>query len=144
MTGFAAQGEGPSAFLIDAELYADIEAVSISMSEVLDDLWEGGSPDPVIIDDATSSEIQAALHLTRRSADIQVDLAFQLCERLPGVWEALHAGLIDLPRARILSDLTLPLPEELAREVTETALVRAPSSHDRSAASSSAATDHFG
>ena len=35
-------------------------------------------------------------------------------------------GLIDLPRARILSDLTMPLPRELAREVTETALERAP------------------
>ena len=69
--------------------------------------------------------MQAALSLTRRSADIHVDLAFQLCERLPGVWEALHSGLIDLARARILSDLTMPLPQELAREVTETALVRA-------------------
>ncbi|MGH3667332.1 MAG: DUF222 domain-containing protein, partial [Acidimicrobiia bacterium] len=73
------------------------------------------------------SEVQAALPLTRRSADIQVDLASLLCERLPGVWEALHEGLIDLARARILSDLTSPLPEELARKVTETALVRAPS-----------------
>ena len=75
-----------------ARVCADIEAVSVSVSVVLDDLWEGASPDPVIVDDATSSEIQAALHLTRRGADIQVDLAFQLCERLPRVWEALHAG----------------------------------------------------
>ena len=74
--------------------------------------------------DTSSSEVQAALSLTRRSADIQVELTFLLCERLPGVWEALHAGLIDLARARILCDL--PLPVELAREVTETALVRAP------------------
>ena len=70
--------------------------------------------------------MQAALHLTRRGADIQVDLAFLLCERLPGVWEAFHEGLIDLARARILSDLTMPLPRELARQVTETALERAP------------------
>ena len=36
-------------------------------------------------------------------------------------------GLIDLARARILSDLTYHYLEELARKVTETALVRAPS-----------------
>ena len=111
---------------IDAELYADIEGVSVSLSEELDDLWEGGSPDPVVVGEATASETQAALSLTRRAAGIQVDLAFQLCERLPGVWKALHEGLIDLGRARILSDLTSPLPEELARDVCDAALERAP------------------
>ena len=109
-----------------ARIYADIEAVSVSVTEELDDLWEGTIPDPVIVEDATASEIQAALHLTRRAAGMQTDLAYQLCERLPGVWAALHEGLIDLARARVLSDLTSPLPEDLAREVTETALVRAP------------------
>jgi len=112
---------------IDAELYADIEAVSVSVTDTLDDVWEGAVPDPVVVGEATASEIQAALGLTRRAAGIQTDLAFQLCERLPGVWEALHAGLIDVPRARVLSDLTMPLPRELARQVTETALLRAPS-----------------
>jgi len=105
-----------------ARLYADIESISESVSEL--DL-----PDEADLQDifeTTSSEIQAALHLTRRSADIQVDLASLLCERLPEVWEALHSGLIDLPRARILTDLTFSLPVELAREVTETALERAP------------------
>ncbi len=112
---------------IDAELYADIEAVSGSVAEELDDLWEGGSPDPQVVGEATASEIQAALHLTRRAAGLQTDLAFQLCERLPGVWAALHEGLIDLARARVLSDLTMPLPRQLAREVTSTAMERAPS-----------------
>jgi hypothetical protein len=113
---------------IDAELYADIEAVSGSVAEELDDLWEGASPDPEIVGNATASEVQAALSLTRRSADIHVELAFLLCERLPRVWEALHAGLIDLPRARILSDLTMPLPRDLARQVCDNALERASSS----------------
>jgi hypothetical protein len=112
---------------IDAELYADIEGVSVSVADELDDLWEGASPNPVIVGEATASEIQAALSLTRRAADIHVELAFLLCERLPRVWEALHAGLIDLPRARILSDLTMPLPRDLARQVCDTALERAPS-----------------
>ena len=112
---------------IDAELFADIEGVSVSLAEELDDLWEGVSPDPVVVGDATASEIQAALSLTRRAAGIQVELAFLLCERLPGVWAALHEGLIDLPRARVLSDLTMPLPRDLARQVCDIALERAPS-----------------
>jgi len=105
-----------------ARLYADIQSVSDSVSELeyLDD------PDSQVVFETASSEVQAALTLTRRSADIQVELASLLCERLPRVWEALHVGMIDLPRARVLSDLTLPLPEELAREVTDTALERTP------------------
>jgi hypothetical protein len=106
-----------------ARMYADIQSVSESVSE----LTFPEDPDPKDLFETASSEVQAALSLTRRSADIQVELAFLLCERLPGVWAALHEGLIDLARARVLSDLTLPLPRELAREVTETALVRAPS-----------------
>jgi hypothetical protein len=110
-----------------ARLYADIQAVSMSVADELDDLWEGATPDPGMVEEATASEVQAALCLTRRAAGIGVDLAYQLCQRLPGVWVALHEGRIDLARARILSDLTSPLPEELARQVTENALVRAPS-----------------
>jgi len=83
-------------------------------------------PDPQVVFETASSEVQAALNLTRRSADIQVELASLLFCRLPRVWEALNQGLIDLARARILSDLTLPLPEELARQVTNTALDRLP------------------
>jgi Domain of unknown function (DUF222) len=111
---------------IDAELYADIQAVSVSVTEELDDLWEGETPDPEIVEDATAAEIQTALCLTRRAAGIQTDMALQLCQRLPGVWEALHSGLIDMARARILSDLTMPLPRELARQVCDAALDRAP------------------
>jgi Domain of unknown function (DUF222) len=105
-----------------ARLYADIQSVSDSISELV----YPEDPTPQDIFDTASSEVQAALNLTRRSTEIQVDLASLLCERLPRVWEALYAGLIDLPRARILSDLTSPLPEELARQVTNTALEWAP------------------
>jgi len=105
-----------------ARMYADIQSVSESVSELA--LPE--DPDPQHLFETASSEVQAALSLTRRSADIHVEQAFLLWERLPRVWEALHAGLIDLVRARILSDLTLPLPEELARSVTDSALERAP------------------
>ncbi len=106
-----------------ARVYADIHSVSESVTE----LHYPEAPNPQDIFETASSEVQAALSLTRRSADVQVELAFLLCERLPAVWEALHAGLIDLPRARVLSDLTMPLPRELARQVCDTALERAPS-----------------
>ena len=104
-------------------MYADIQSVSESVSG----LAFPEDPDPKDLFDTSSSEVQAALSLTRRSADIQVELAFLLYERLPAVWEALHAGLIDLARARILCDLTMPLPRELARQVCDIALERAPS-----------------
>ncbi len=74
---------------------------------------------------STASEVQAALTLTRRAGEVHTDLAFQLRERLPGVWQALHNGLIDLAKARVLSDQTCHLPRELAQQVTEAALERA-------------------
>jgi hypothetical protein len=110
---------------LQAELYADIQAVSMSVADELDDSWEGATPDPGMVEEATASEVQAALCLTRRAAGIGVDLAYQLCQRLPGVWAALHEGRIDLARARILSDLTSPLPRDLAQKVCDTALERA-------------------
>jgi hypothetical protein len=67
-----------------ARLYADIQSVSESVPAL--DYPE----DPTLQDifETASSEVQAALHLTRRSADIHVDLASLLCERLPRVWKA--------------------------------------------------------
>jgi hypothetical protein len=105
-----------------AELMADIRSVSESVSEL------SNNPEPDVEDrfNATASEVSAALSLTRRSAEMQVDLADVLCERLPQVWRALSEGLIDLPRARILADQTVHLPEELAQQVCDTALVKAP------------------
>jgi len=103
---------------LQAELYADIHAISEAVSEL--DHFE--HDDRFYI---TASEVQAALTLTRRAGEMTTDLAFQLCERLPVVWRALHDGLIDLARARVLSDQTCHLPREIARQVTEAALERA-------------------
>ena len=104
---------------LQAELYADIHSVS----EAVSDLDRFEHRDGFYI---TASEVQAALTLTRRAGEMHTDLAFQLRESLPGVWQALHAGLIDLAKARVLSDQTCHLPQELARRVCETALDRAP------------------
>jgi len=101
-----------------AELYADIGAVSDAVSELAND----PEPDLETVFDRTASEISAALTLTRRASEVQTDLANTICVRLPGVGAALHAGVIDLPRARVLADQTCHLPRELARQVCDTAL----------------------
>jgi hypothetical protein len=93
-----------------AELLADIESVSEAIGELIDD----PDPDDRTVYDATSSEISAALTLTRRSAEVHVDLAYLLSQRLPAVWNALSDGLIDLPRARVMADQTSHLPQDLA------------------------------
>ncbi len=105
-----------------AELLADIESVSEAIGELIND----PDPDDRTVYDATSSEISAALTLTRRSAQVHVDLAYLLCQRLPSVWKALSDGLIDLARARILADQTSHLPQDLARQVCDQALEKAP------------------
>jgi hypothetical protein len=48
-------------------------------------------------------EIRAALTLTRQAAESELDLATDLRERLPQVWDALHAGTIDVRKARVIA-----------------------------------------
>ena len=74
---------------------------------------------------ATVAELRAALHLTRRAAEAELDLAISLCHRLPGVLEALETGVIDLRRARVLIDATSHLPMVAARDVCAQALEHA-------------------
>ncbi|MCH7901846.1 MAG: DUF222 domain-containing protein [Acidobacteria bacterium] len=81
--------------------------------------------DPVEVEFA-STEIGAALHLTRQAADGQLGFALQLRERLPQVWEMLHCGDIDVRRAYIIVDGTDHLTEETARQVADAILDAAP------------------
>jgi hypothetical protein len=104
-----------------AELLADIQSVSASVSE----LANLPDPDDQDVFDTTASEISTALVLTRRAAEVHTHLAETLCVRLPQVWKALSEGVIDLARARVLADQTSHVPEELARQVSDTALERA-------------------
>jgi hypothetical protein len=70
-------------------------------------------------DEFSADEIRAALVLTRRAADAQFRLAYDLLTRLPAVHVALDAGLIDESRARVLSEWTTELPPDRpARYVT--------------------------
>ena len=89
-----------------------------SISQMMTEL----EADPEIAHDAASAEIGAALHLTRRAADIDLALAIDLMERLPEVWEALASGKIDLRRARVIVDQTSHLLAEAARQVVDRVL----------------------
>ena len=77
-------------------------------------------------DEFSADEIRAALVLTRRAADAQFWLAYDLITRLPEVHAALDAGLIDEPRARVLSEWTIELSAEAARALCGAVLARVP------------------
>ncbi len=101
-----------------AEFYADIQAVAEAELELLPKVDEAM--------ESAEGEIRAALTLTRRAAEFQLGTAYDLRDRLPQVWQALHDGLIDLPKARVICHETGHLPVEQAQQVAEVALERAP------------------
>jgi hypothetical protein len=102
---------------VEAEFYADIQAVAEAELEMI--------PKPDEAMESAEGEIRAALTLTRRAAEMQMGMAYQLRDRLPQVWQALHEGLIDLAKARVLCNETVHLPTEAAKQVAEVALQRA-------------------
>ena len=76
--------------------------------------------------DAAAMELRAALRLTRRMAEVEVDFANALKHRVPAVGEALWNGEIDVRRARVLVNGTEHLSEGQARKVVEEVIGRAP------------------
>ncbi|MFQ5516661.1 MAG: DUF222 domain-containing protein [Acidimicrobiia bacterium] len=94
-----------------ARVYEDMAAVSDYMTEVDDD--------PELAVECAAAEIRVALHLTRRAADVELDFAIQLRQRLPRVWDSLAAGDIDLRRAKTIAYGTEHLPVNLARRVVD-------------------------
>jgi len=82
-------------------------------------------PRTAIPDEFSADEIRAALVLTRRAADAQFWLAYDLLTRLPAVHAAMDSGLVDEPRARVFSDWTCELSPEQARAVCTELLPRA-------------------
>jgi hypothetical protein len=77
-------------------------------------------------DEFSADEIRAALVLTRRAADAQFWLAYDLLTRLPAVHVALNTGVLDEPRARVFSEWTIELHPETARALCAELLPRAP------------------
>ncbi|MCP2164241.1 HNH endonuclease signature motif containing protein [Goodfellowiella coeruleoviolacea] len=73
-----------------------------------------------------AAELALAARWTENHANTQLSLATDLATRLPATLAALQAGQIDAYKARTLSELTLPLTTEQAREVEDKVLAVAP------------------
>jgi len=69
-----------------------------------------------------SMEVRAALTLTRRAADSELDFAYDLVERLPSVLKALDSGTIDLRKAREIARGTGHLDQGTAMAVADRVL----------------------
>jgi hypothetical protein len=106
---------------VDAELLADMVCVLDAETRALS---AGLTVDQ--IHEVTAGEIQAALCWTRRMAERRLDFAATMVSDYPQVWEMLHAGLIDLARARVIVDQTCHLEPEVRDKVVGVALERAP------------------
>ncbi|HUF95067.1 MAG TPA: DUF222 domain-containing protein [Acidimicrobiia bacterium] len=76
--------------------------------------------------DAAAMELRAALRLTRRMAEVEIDFAHVLKHRLPAVGQALWSGEIDVRRARVLVNGTEHLSDSHARQVIDEVIGRAP------------------
>jgi hypothetical protein len=71
-----------------------------------------------------SEEIGAALTLTPRSADVLAGVAGELA-RLPKINALLSAGIIDLPRVKVITRYTAPLSDDEAAAVEDALAWRA-------------------
>lgn len=71
-------------------------------------------------------EVGSALTLTRRAAEGEVGVAFDLVTRLPAVWESVHVGDLDWSRARVIVRAVEHLPDDQAVAVAGEVLAIAP------------------
>ena len=102
-----------------AHYQAQLLRTVASISEAIEEEADG---DVELAADAATSEVRAALRLTRRSAETVYDLAIDLEHRLPHVWNALQAGTLDMRRAQVICDSVAHLPAAEAAEVVDRVL----------------------
>lgn len=100
-----------------AKFYSDVAALTDVMVEFDQDME--------LATHAAAMELRAALRLTRRMAEMEIDFAQELVHRLPQVAEALEAGRIDVRRAKVLVNGTIHVTEAQARQVVDELLDRA-------------------
>lgn len=103
-----------------AHLYRDMTAVADAIEEL------EGCEDPELVAEGAAAEIRVALRLTRRAADTELDLALELCRRLPRLWEAFASGKLDVRRVRVIVLGTRHLDGGAARLVVDEVIDRAP------------------
>jgi hypothetical protein len=80
---------------------------------------------PAQLSEFIGDEVAAALTLTARTAAGYLDLALDLAVRLPQTAQALRAGVIDYPKARLIAEATRILTDADARAVEARILPRA-------------------
>jgi hypothetical protein len=105
-----------------ARLYASMASVADAVTEELN---RDGETDFELVEQACSSEIRAALRLTRRAADNELSIARGFQTRLPAVWQEFAAGRIDRRRANLILHRTDHLQVAQAQRVARLALERA-------------------
>ncbi len=76
--------------------------------------------------DAAAAEARVALHLTRRSADVELNTALDLHDRLPQLWEAWSRGVLDARRVQVVLRGTAHLDVGEARSIAGRVLCDAP------------------
>ena len=81
---------------------------------------EAGRPGQVLPE--AGAEVALALTMAQLTAMDWTGLATRLRWQLPATGDALAAGQIDLARARIITEATAPLPDEIARVVEDRVL----------------------
>ena len=72
---------------------------------------------PAQVSEFASDEVAAALTLSAQTAGTYSDLALDLATRLPATFHALHHGIIDHLKARVIAEATRVLTDDQAREV---------------------------
>src|SRR5215213_3995671 len=82
-----------------------------------------------LVSEFAADEIALAAGWSRAVAGMRLNEAFSLTRRLTGTLQALEQGEIDLRRAQRLTELTDPLPVEVARQVEEEVLPAAAGQH---------------
>ena len=80
---------------------------------------------PAQLSEFVGDEVAAALTMTARTADIHADLSLDLKIRLPGTDRALHLGVLNLAKARLIAEATRVLSDDQAREVEDRILAAA-------------------
>lgn len=124
-------GSHPGAVLV-AELRAQARAVAFHQARLMESIMaivdEYGAMEGAEVElawEGAVSEVRAALSLTRRAAESDVGLAWDLRERLPDVLAALREGRIDYRRACVFVRGTAHLCDEEAQAVASRALNQA-------------------
>jgi Domain of unknown function (DUF222) len=97
---------------MEAQLLADLHAIGLRADKLL-------CRDEVDRHEWAETEIGFALTWTRKRAGDQLVFADTLLDRLPAVFQALDAGVIDVPKAMVFDDETINLDREVARRVAD-------------------------